>query len=243
MTKPLATRFPSAADDGERLKTVELRLGRQLPSTFASIAVSETWLKLRALGGSTLHMRGPDGLGLPLPDYMAGVSDTDVLPFAIEEQGCCVWALGLTGADDPEVLFAADPRWHWTPVGLRFAEWVIQALADDELVRMATFHIQAQSPDPEQLHVLRTRFRFGRTTKGWPGERHLRAHSDELELLIWDDPSSDYSDWMVRVDGDPERALRSLPRFDRLLTTGYVNGPTDGPAADALDRLRHELSE
>jgi hypothetical protein len=105
--------------------------------------------------------------------------DEELLPFMIESQGVCVWAVRLDAGDDPPVVVEVDsgtpPRWR--RCADRFSCWLKCQVLDRTLWQSSWFFAQAAPMSPEVLSRLRRCFEEGSQTYGWPGETNYRFYN------------------------------------------------------------------
>jgi len=131
-----------------------------------------------------------------------------LLPFLVENQAVCLWALRLDGGDDPPVLVARDPDLDWRPCAATFSEFVAcRAWERVELwggAEPGDPHILLQAQDgplvADDLRFLRQWFEVLPATQGWPGENQYRFQRDHARILVWDGESQ--ADWFVSATSE-----------------------------------------
>lgn len=168
-----------------------------------------------------------------------------LLPFMVENQGVCVWAIHLDGGDDPPVLVARDPEFEWRQHTPTFSSFIACQIEDHQKV-LGTHPTSAEPPlllqaqdiplrDQDLVHV-RARFREGTITRGWPAETQYRFSSDDGHILIWDDGETQ-ADWFIAAPSEDalfETASR-VWSCGELAESLYTN---DGRAEAVLAKLR-----
>ncbi|HVK71851.1 MAG TPA: SMI1/KNR4 family protein [Kofleriaceae bacterium] len=186
---------PSAAAE-ERVVAIEAALRRRLPASVREFLASDGWPGL-------LEQFSNSDQPIPVDDLRASRwRDYDpvqhgVLPFMIETQGVCTWAIALDAGDDPEVLVEVDsgnpPAWqHAAP---SFSLWVRCQVLDRQLLERALFAAQAAPLAEAALAQLERRFAAGPRTFGWPTRTIHRFHGDLGSLLLW--AGDNQCDWWI----------------------------------------------
>jgi hypothetical protein len=138
---------PIASVDSERvLRALEHRLHRILPRTFRELFALENGPVLLGQFGNSDIPIFPPHLAEPLerwPGY--DPLGEQLLPFMIENQGVCVWAVRLDARDDPAVVVEVDsgtpPRWR--RCADRFSCWLKCQVLDRNLWQSSWFFAQA----------------------------------------------------------------------------------------------------
>jgi hypothetical protein len=191
------TPIPSP-DSVSLLQLLEHRLNRRLPSTFRELMVLENG---PALMGEFSNSDSPIPLvhlAKPLrrwPGY--DPLGDQLLPFMIENQGVCVWAIRLDAGDDPPVVVEVDsgipPRWQMCAD--RFSGWLKCQVLDHGVLRSCCLAAQTHPLSVEALSRLRHRFEEGPQTYGWPGSTNYRFSNARSCLLLWD--GNDRCDWWI----------------------------------------------
>ena len=124
------------------------------------------------------------------------------LIFMFENQGVSVWALGLSGEDDPPVFVARDPDLEWRICAETFSTFVGCQVWDhteifDPADPPARVLVQAQDVAlrGDDLAFLQRSFGARATTHGWPGDNQYRFERGDARILIWD--GEDQADWWI----------------------------------------------
>jgi hypothetical protein len=111
----------------------------------------------------------------------------NILPFMIENQGVCTWALPLDEHDDPPVLIEVDtrgtPEWH--RLADSFSTWLECQVWDWAADASTAFAAQAPGLEEADLAWIRSRFKEGHITYAWPGEKNYRFSNARAKLLLW----------------------------------------------------------
>lgn len=135
-----------------------------------------------------------------------------LLPFMLENQAACTWAIHLTGADDPPVLVSYDEKETlWLPFASSFSLCVYTRIWDFRRHRAEYVLWSNEGPlQDHDLQFLREHFKEGPLTFSYPGEINYRFWQEDRELLLWS--SETESNWWLRADTeeDLERLVRSL---------------------------------
>lgn len=195
---------PAAVKD---LDAAEARIGRKLPESvreWYSLEGACTFLRKYSNDDPPLEVRE---FGLPLTDT-GGEGPHDLLAgglvvFRYENQGVCVWAFGLDGADDPPVYVDVDTQLEtWTKCAPTFSAHLYAWMWDYAKVLTADLLVQAQNRafSGAALGFLREEFDAGLETYGWPGQTQHRFSKEDQRLLIW--ASEDQADWWMTADSD-----------------------------------------
>jgi SMI1-KNR4 cell-wall len=183
---------------------VEERIGRKLPQSFRSLLLCDNWVELLAEHSNCDSPISCSELGQRIrcwKDYDP-LSD-DLLPFMIENQGVCTWAVRLTDADDPPVVIEVDsgspPQWQLTAP--TFTQWLSCQVEDKRMLEAASFAAQAPGLDDSALAFIRRNFSEGKRTFAWPGETNYRFSNDRSQLLLWN--SEGFAcDWWISLARD-----------------------------------------
>jgi hypothetical protein len=163
-----------------------------------------------------------------------------LLPFMVEHQGVCLWAVRLDAGDDPPVMIARDPDLEWHPCASSFSTFVacqvwdhaeVLADASDRVVLAA----QAAPLRKVDLEFLRVRFHERPTTHGWPGKHQYRFDRDDARVLVRD--GGDQADWWLATSsqGSAKALAREVWCCADLATSLWSNDPR---GAGVLQRLR-----
>jgi hypothetical protein len=188
-----------SADHGPLIADLERRIGHALPLTFRqllSLANGEELLGQFSRCDDPIPFRS---LGNSRPAHWGFYDPLQqkILPFMIENQGVCTWALPLDHGDDPPVLIEVDS--HGPPVWGRLAEsfslWLECQVWDSVADRNTAFAAQAPGLDEASLALLRRRFREGPATYVWPGDRNYRFSNARSKLLLWSREGA--CDWFI----------------------------------------------
>lgn len=147
-------------------------------------------------------------LGLPLERWLPYQPATDgVLPFMVENQGVCTWAIRLNDGDDPAVLVEVDsgtpPRWQLCAE--RFSNWVYWLVHDWHTLEQMRFQAQAAPLTDADITLLQADYHEIGRTYAWPGTINYRCFGAAGELLIWAGPSQ--ADWFLAPNPGMEQAL------------------------------------
>lgn len=196
---------------------LEHRIGKGVPATFRQI--------LNLANGLDL-LRKFSNCDQPIPcDELAGAKSRwhdydalrhNLLPFMIENQGVCTWALPLDAGDDPHVLVEVDsgtpPVWETTAGS--FSAWLSCQVEDAILRDACTFAAQAPELDDAGLQMLRCSFAEGQRTYAWPGRVNYRFSNADGKLLLWNWQGQ--CDWWISTAPDVSACdvldkVRSLP--------------------------------
>lgn len=148
-----------------------------------------------------------------------------LVPFRWENQGVCVWAFELDGADDPlvHVRMTDDPD-GWLPAADSFSQYIYSRVWDHCRVMHRQFSVQAQNdPLSEAAHAQLSRlFSSEVSTFGWPGDTSFRFGAQAGAILIWN--SDQQADWHVAADDEAsmEAILRAIWSIDRVGQAFYA---------------------
>jgi hypothetical protein len=147
-----------------------------------------------------------------------------VLPFMIENQGVCVWAIRLDGNHDPAVLVEVDsgspPQWQLCAE--RFSEWLKCQVHDRRLFGSSWFAAQALPLSSHVLAELRRRFDEGSQTYAWPGNTNYRFSNARAQLLLWN--ADGQCDWHI-APRTSDVAIAALDEIDEIAGVGGVLYP------------------
>jgi hypothetical protein len=212
---------PIASPDSESvLLALKRRLHRVLPRTFRELFALENGPALLGQFSNSDIPIPPRRLAEPLgrwPGYDA-LGD-QLLPFMIESQGVCVWAVRLDAGDDPPVVVEVDsgtpPRWRLCAD--RFSCWLKCQVLDRNLWQSCWFFAQAGPLSPEALSRLRRCFEEGPETYGWPGQTNYRSYNARARLLLWD--GDEQCDWSIQP-ASAEVAAAALDEIEEIAGIG-----------------------
>jgi hypothetical protein len=208
---------PIASFDSERvLRALEWHLNRVLPSTFRELIALENGPALMGHFSNSDVPIPPHQLAQPLerwPGY--DPFDEELLPFMIESQGVCVWAVRLDAGDDPPVVAEVDSGTppQWRRCADRFSCWLKCQVLDRTLWQSSWFFAQAYPLSPEVLSRLRRCFEEGPQTYGWPGETNYRFYNARSRLLLWD--GDEQCDWSIQP-ASAELAAAALDEIEEI---------------------------
>ena len=201
----------------DRVATLEHTLGRRVPTALRELLVSDCWPRFLAHFSSCDH---PIGVTELLDSRWPGYSPLEhgLLPFMIENQGVCTWAIKLDSSDDPEVLVEVDsgnpPTWqHAAPC---FSTWLQCQVLDHQLLENALFAAQAEPLAEQALARLERSFVPGPRTFAWPGRTVHRFRNDLGSILLW--AADDQCDWWI-APANLDAAARFLD--DLPLSAGF----------------------
>lgn len=163
-----------------------------------------------------------------------------LLPFQLENQGVCVWAILLNGSEDPPVYVDVDSDGRqWQMHAPTFSAYVGTCVWDYACVlhRPALVAAQNKPLSPAALNELRARYSEQPVTFGSPGSAQYRFAGDDRAILIW--ISEGQADWFIgALDAKTlETALRSVWRIDDVGESLYDCSEI-GKAV--LDKIRGE---
>jgi hypothetical protein len=212
---------PIASPDSESvLLALERRLHRTLPHTFRELFALENGPALLGQFSNSDIPIPPRRLAEPLgrwPGY--DPLGDQLLPFMIENQGVCVWAVRLDAGDDPPVVVEVDsgtpPRWR--RCADRFSCWLKCQVLDCNLWQSSWFFAQAGPLSPEVLSRLRRCFEEGPQTYGWPGKTNYRFYNARSRLLLCD--GDEQCDWSIQP-ASAELAAAALHEIEEIAGIG-----------------------
>jgi hypothetical protein len=213
--------MPIASEASEMaLLVVERRLRRRLPSAFRELMALENGPDLLAHFSNEDWPIPPDQLAEPL------VGDTGIdpltehlLPFMIENQNVCQWAIQLDAGDDPPVAVRVDDQSSpdWQRCAERFSDWLKCQIRDSQLLAQYWFAAQVPPLTAIVLSALRERFEEGLQTRAWPGETNYRLSNARSQILLWS--TTDHCDWKV-LPRSGEMAAAALDEIDAISGVG-----------------------
>ncbi len=187
------------------VQEVEDRIGTRLPSLFRQFLLYANGADLLRQHSNCDEPIKCSKLGSPPYKHNWGTYDPlkdKLLPFMIENQGVCTWAIKFEGADNPRVFVEVDsgcpPKWELT--GETFTEWLTCQVEDKLLLESASLAAQAPGLRGKDLRWLRQNFSEGRKTFSWPGETNYRFSNARSRLLLWsNDEQCDF--WISLAEG------------------------------------------
>jgi hypothetical protein len=162
-----------------------------------------------------------------------------VLPFMVENQGNCIWAIELDAGDDPPVIVARDPDYEWQRHADRFSTFTACQVLDygkvlsEDLIQLAAQDAALQGQD---LAFLRSRFDEGPRTHAWPGDEQYRFANVDGRILVWDVRESQADWWIASKTKDGlEKLARTVWMCGGLSRSLYSN---DERGEAVLEKLR-----
>ncbi len=201
------------------VRELEAALRQAIPASFRELLVSNLWPNLLTeFSNCDQPIELRDMLRPQCRKHSA--VGAGVLPFMVENQGVCTWAIRLQGADDPEVLVEVDSGEppEWQPAAPTFSEWLNCQVHDHILVQRALFAAQAEPLTTAMLADLERTFSVGPRTYGWPTPVVHRFSNSAGAILLW--AGDDQCDWWV--------APTSLDQARDLLDALPPSGGFDG---------------
>lgn len=132
---------------------------------------------------------------------------TQMMPFMVENQGCCTWAIPLDAGDDPPVLVDVEKEGRWRPYAATFSTFVACQIWDYPTTRI---RLQAQAIPlaPFDLEVLRRNLCERAMTYSWPTTQSFRFEREGARVLIF--AGDNQADWWLT--GRSEETLAALVR-------------------------------
>ena len=191
------TPIASPNSDGVLL-ALEHQLNRRLPSVFRELITLENGPALMAQFSNSDEPIPPVQLARPLGRWEGYDPLGDqLLPFMVENQGVCVWAIRLDAGDDPPVVVEVDSGTppQWQRCADRFSCWLKCQVLDHSVLRACWFAAQGDPLSAEVLSRLRHRFEEGPQTYGWPGTTNYRFYNARSRLLVSD--GNKQCDWWI----------------------------------------------
>lgn len=186
----------ASAPAAEQLAVIEQELTCQVPAALRELLTSKCWPSFLS---HFSRCDQPIEVNELLESRWPGYDPTAnrILPFMIENQGVCTWAVPLDGSEDPEVMIEVDsgnpPTWqHASP---SFSTWLRCQVLDRRLLDKALFAAQAEPLDEPTLAALERAFDEEPRTFAWPGRTQYRFRSTLGELLLW--AADDQCDWWI----------------------------------------------
>ena len=179
-----------------RVRSLETELGRRVPLSLRQLVVSNLWPALLAQFSNCDEPIEVEAMSRP-PWRKRSLDAPVILPFMVENQGVCTWAVRLDGSDDPEVLVevdSGDPP-EWQTAAPSFSAWLNCQVRDHLLLERALFTAQAEPLEPATLSELEQTFSCGPKTYGWPTPVVHRFSSSLGSILLW--AGDDQCDWWI----------------------------------------------
>jgi hypothetical protein len=226
-----------------RLAAVERVLGLKIPPSLRELLASDAWPSFLAEFSNRDRPISLDDLGRRGWKTYDPVEHA-LLPFMIENQGVCTWAVALNGSDDPEVSVEVDsgdpPTWrHAAPT---FSLWLECQVLDKQLLEQAMFSAQAAPIADVDLARLARVFSPGPRTFGWPGRTNHRFAGPLGSMVLW--AGDDQCDWWI-APSSAEAAAACLDALPPAMDSeGWLHEihPDDRDAREALEAWRRARS-
>lgn len=142
-----------------------------------------------------------------------------LLPFKIENQGVCVWAISIDASDDPAVYVDVDSNGaQWNMMAPTFSSYIYACVWDYVRVLHQQALVQAQNEPLSSgaLEAVREWYDEEPATFSWPGNTQYRFAGDGHAILIW--AGDDQADWFIgaREASALENALRRIWDVDHV---------------------------
>lgn len=198
-TYGIAGRVPHRTAESEAaVRSLEQRLNTPIPASLREVLVTDQWpqflrdfsncdepLDIAEMGVDTGRWRSFDP------------SSALLLPFMVENQGVCTWAIPLNEGDDPYVLVEVDGQDPpiWKTAAESFSMWLRCQVEDQLVLAQATLGGQAGPLSDEVRSALLRIFSAAPSTSAWPAREILRFRNDLGALLLWND--EEQCDWWV----------------------------------------------
>jgi hypothetical protein len=159
---------------------------------------------------------------------------THMMPFMVENQSCCIWAIPLDAGDDPPVFVAIEHETEWRPYAATFSTFVACQIWDHPTGRIL-LQAQAIPLAPFDLEVLRRGFHEKATTHNWPTTQTFRFEREDARVLISTDERQ--ADWWLTARSEETLAAlaRDLWMCGDLKTSLWA---IDDPGVRALAAVR-----
>lgn len=125
--------------------------------------------------------------------------DAAYLPFIVENQGVCIWAIPLNSGDDPPVLVRWDePDYPWLPCAFTFSDFVYTRAFDDDR-KSEGLLIAADEPlSAPTLDYLHRHLKTEPITQSFPQTLSYRFSGQGFRILII--TSEGRSDWFISAE-------------------------------------------
>ncbi|MEL7082871.1 MAG: hypothetical protein AAF268_09815 [Cyanobacteria bacterium P01_A01_bin.3] len=176
-----------------QLDALETRLCLELP-----YSVREWYSHFNAI--ETLAVCSNDDHPIPIQEFeLEQWKSHTFLPFKIENQGVCRWAISLDGSVDPPIFVNVEEA-GWIAHADTFSRHVYSCVWDHATVFAKPGLVQAQNVpiSSSTLNNLATHFTAEIRTFGWPGQTQYRFAGDRQTILIWSNEHQ--ADWFVAAD-------------------------------------------
>jgi hypothetical protein len=222
-----------------QLRALDAALGRSVPSALRELLLTDAWPTLLE---DVSNGDQPLAIEKMLQPRWAGYDAVSqgVLPFMVENQGVCTWAIRLDGCEDPEVVIEIDSGTPptWEIAASSFSEWLHHQVHDRKVIDSAMFSAQAPPLSPDTPRQLAQALSPGPETFGWPAAVTHRFSSHHGSLLLWS--GDDQSDWWIAPRSlDAARALLdALPRSEAFHDWPWDVSPQALPVFDAWRSAR-----
>lgn len=219
----------------ERIKKTESRLGVNLPSVF------KEWYSLSE-SDEILRKYSNDDQPIPCEQFKLSMHDgKQLVPFKIENQSVCTWAIDINSGQDPDVLVAVDcDEKLWVYVQ-SFSNYVYSCVWDYAICMGNSIVVMSNNIkfSAESKAALESMFEPEITTHGWPGDNQFRYSGQGVQILVWD--SKDQADWFISSENEIAiiAALRKINDLDGVGATLYGN---TGIAVGTIKKF-HEMSQ
>ena len=215
--KSAGWKFAITAASEAAVRAVESRVGKVLPGSFRHFLSADRATEfLRENSNSDVPIqRSKVGCPLDRWDEYDPLRE-NLLPFMLENQAVCAWAVELKG-DDPQVFVEVDsgspPKWQLAATA--FTVWLRCQVEDKLLMNSAALGAQGPALDDTTIWFLRGIFREGDTTFSWPGKTNHRFVNRLSRLLLWSGEKQ--CDWWVSLQ--PGATIESvLGQFDNVVS-------------------------
>jgi hypothetical protein len=206
----------------EVVASFERMVGRSVPGAVRELLTSDAWPEFLRHFSNSDQPVALDNLGRPRWRSYDAISE-GLLPFMVENQGVCTWAVPFVG-DDPVVFVEVDsgepPTWQLCAES--FTLWLRCQVLDRMLSDRIMFAAQAPPLDPATLNGLRSVLAEGPRTYAWPAREVLRFDGALGSLLLW--AGDEQCDWRVAPASRDRAAefLRNLPLSEGLGKSFYA---------------------
>ncbi len=225
----------------KEVSALEQRLARKIPRRFREFILCTNSSDFLYENSNHDRSIALSNLGEPIYGWenYDPVEEDQLLPFMIENQGVCTWAVGLDGSDDPVVFIEVDsgspPKWQ--RMAETFTSWLKCQVEDKILLESAVVAAQAPPLTDDNLKLLQRNFEAGDETFAWPASRNYRFTNKQCRLLLW--AGEDQCDWWISpAPGvDLSSALDELGRFSGLSKELYtLDGEHDKTLKDWISQ-------
>lgn len=200
---------PKDSVEGRKLlHSIEEELNITLPAAFREWYTLANATQTLADYSNNDHPIPISKLGRPFERWLPyDPVKNGILPFMVENQSVCTWAIRLNADDDPAVLVEVDsgspPQWQLCAE--RFTDWVYLLIRDWLTLQRMRFQAQAIPLSKQDLAMLGETFQEIGRTYTWPGVINYRWHNACGDFIIW--AGSRQADWFVSPLPGMEQAL------------------------------------